>query len=167
MNRVLERAMAYLHISLPQAFAHGDPKECFKRFEICCRANAWDADAKAAKLPTLLAGEALAVWLELEEAEQGNYTVTKKKIVKRMAPLCFSSLDGFHWRKLHPGEALSLFLQELKRLLEQTMPDLEAEAPKQLLCHQFLTGLTPAVSRQLRVTGEVQDLHPTSIGPMR
>ena len=60
--------MAYLHISLPQAFAHGDPKECFKRFEICCRANAWDDDAKAAKLPTLLAGEALTVWLELEEA---------------------------------------------------------------------------------------------------
>ena len=45
--------MAYRHISLPQPFAHGDPKDWFKRFEICCRANAWDDDAKAAKLPTV------------------------------------------------------------------------------------------------------------------
>ena len=65
--------MAYRHISLPQPFVHGDPEEWFKRFEICCRADAWNDDAKAANLPTLLEGEALAVWLELEKAEQGNY----------------------------------------------------------------------------------------------
>ena len=78
--------MAYRHISLPQPFVHGDPNEWFKRFEICCRANAWDNAAQAAKLPTLLEGEALAMWLELEEAEQGNYDVAKNKIVKRIAP---------------------------------------------------------------------------------
>ena len=85
----------------------------------------------------------------MEEAEQGDYEVAKKKIVKRMAPLGFSSLDGFHSQKLHPGEALSVFLHELKSLLERAMPDLDAEACKQLLLHQFLTGLPPAVSRQL------------------
>ena len=63
-NRVRESAMAYRHISLPQPFVHGDPNEWFKRFEICCRANAWDNAAQAAKLPTLLEGEALAIWLE-------------------------------------------------------------------------------------------------------
>ena len=83
------------------------------------------------------------MWLELEEAGH---------------PLLCSSLDGFHWQKLHPGEALSVFLYKLKSLLEQTMPDLDAEAPKHLLFHQFLTGLTPAVSRQLRATGKGHDL---------
>ena len=38
------------------------------------------------------------------------------------------------------------------------MPDLGAETRKQLLLHQFLTGLPPAVSRQLRATGEIYDL---------
>ena len=150
--------MAYRHISLPQPFAQGDPKEWFRRFEICCKANAWDADAKAAKLPTLLEGEALAVWLELEEAEQGDYEVARGKIMKRMAPLGFTSLEDFHSRKLHPGEALSVFLHELKSLLEQAMPDLDAQTRKQLLLHQFLTGLPTVVSRQLRATGEIHDL---------
>ena len=40
------------------------------RSEICCKANAWEAEIIALKLPTLLEGEALAVWLELTDAEQ-------------------------------------------------------------------------------------------------
>ena len=38
------------------------------------------------------------------------------------------------------------------------MPDLDAEVHKQLLLHQFLIGLPPAVSGQLRAAGEVHDL---------
>ena len=53
---------------------------------------------------------------------------------------------------------MSAFLHELKSLLEQAMPDLDAEAHKQLRLHQFLTGLPPAVSRQLRAADEVHDL---------
>ena len=33
---------------------------------------------KAVKMPTLLEGEALAVWLELNEEEQGDYKTVKK-----------------------------------------------------------------------------------------
>ena len=54
----------------------GDVREWFQRFEICCKANAWDDAKKALKLPTLLEGEALAVWLELSEAEQADYKIT-------------------------------------------------------------------------------------------
>jgi len=53
------------HVSLPKTFDTGKASEWFQRFEICCRANGWDNDRKALKLPTLLEGEALAVWLEL------------------------------------------------------------------------------------------------------
>ena len=84
--------------------------------------------------------------------------MAKNKIVKRKAPPGFASLEDFHSRKLHPGEVLPVFLHELKSLLEQAMPDLGAETCKQLLLHQFLTRLPPAVSRQLRATGEINDL---------
>ena len=43
--------------------------------------NAWNDDTKAAKLPFRLGGETVAVWLELKEAEQGNYEIAKKKTV--------------------------------------------------------------------------------------
>ena len=58
------------HISLPKTFTSGDVSEWFKRFEICCTANEWNAATKALKLPTLLEGEALAIWLELSDDDQ-------------------------------------------------------------------------------------------------
>ena len=47
------KLMANKHISLPSAFAAGDPTE------ICCRANEWSDAVKALKLSTLLESEPL------------------------------------------------------------------------------------------------------------
>jgi len=57
------------------------------------------------------------VLLDVEEAEQGIYEVAKKKIVKSMTPLCFTSLENFCLRKLHLRS--TVILAELKGLLEQ------------------------------------------------
>ena len=70
-------------------------------------------------------------------------------------PMEFVSLDEFHRRKLRPGEAVSIFVHELKKLLEQSMPSLDKPAKEKLILHQFLAGLLDAVSKQLRATGEV------------
>ncbi|KAL5503414.1 hypothetical protein EMCRGX_G010362 [Ephydatia muelleri] len=75
------------HVSIPKPFASGDAGEWFKRFEICCKANAWDEKAKVLKLPTLLEGEALATWMELSEDEQGDYGAAKQKMIERMVPV--------------------------------------------------------------------------------
>ena len=64
----------------------------------------------------------------------------------------------FQKRKMLPGEAISLYLHELKMLLDQAMPVLAAEAKQQLLVHQFLAGLPVSVSRQLRATGDTKVL---------
>ncbi len=53
--------MASKHI-IPSVFAEGDLTEL----------NDWNDETKAKKLPTLLEGEALAIWLELTEAEKAN-----------------------------------------------------------------------------------------------
>ena len=82
-NPFAKERMAQRHISLPKTFASGDISEWLKRFEICCKANAWEAEIKALKLPTLLEGEALAVWLELTDAEQGDYAGNCEEEVDR------------------------------------------------------------------------------------
>ena len=38
------------------------------------------------------------------------------------------------------------------------MPGLDKKAGKQMLIHQFLTGLPTTISQQLRVTGEMNEL---------
>jgi len=108
------------------------------------------------KLPTLLEGEALAVWLELTEEEQKDYKVTKKKIIDAIQPMSFISLDDFHKCVLHPEEPLSLYVHKLKQLLTQAMPGIAPQTSEQLLLHQFLMDLPHEVSKQLRATNTLK-----------
>ena len=66
-------------------------------------------------------------------------------------------MDEFR-RKMQPGEALSIFVHVLKKLLEQATPRLDKKGQDQLLLHQFLAVIPDAVSRQLRATGETKML---------
>ena len=161
MTVVVRRMSTSKHISLPKTFSSGDVDEWFSRFEICCKANEWNGATKAAKLPTLLEGEALAVWFELSEEDKEDYSKAKKTIKSKLLPPVFSALDKFKQRSMLPGETLPLFLHDLKRLLDQAMPDLPRDAREQLILHQFLSGLPTTISKQLRSTGETQRLETT------
>jgi len=133
--------MSERHTSLPKPFASGDANEWFQRFDICSRANGWEDATKALKLPTLLEGEALASWMELTDEQQGSYEEAKKRLLETMMPIEFVSLDDFHHRKLRPGEALSVFVHDMKKLLDYAMPGLDKTARDQLFldppgCHE-------------------------------
>ena len=45
------------------------------------RDNQWNDATKAVKLPTLLEGEALAIWLGLSEEEQDDFVIAKEKLM--------------------------------------------------------------------------------------
>ena len=75
-----------------------------------------------------------------------------------MGPVQFVSMDDFHHCQLLPSESLSVFVHELKWLLHQAMSEADAATRKQLLIHQFLTGILVEVSKQLRAVGEIDDL---------
>jgi len=104
------------HISVPKPFSSRDVSEWLRQFEICSKANKWNEETQALKLPTLLEGEALAVLLELLE-EQSSMETIKRKFKEKMRPMKFISLGQFHARKLHPGEPFSVFTYDLKQLL--------------------------------------------------
>ena len=78
------------------------------------RISTWNDEAKARKLPTLLEGEALAIWLELSEEQKADYKGAKEQLIKKMAPTEFVYLEEFHSRKMWPGEAIALYLHDLK-----------------------------------------------------
>ena len=65
---------------------------------------------KAKKMPTLLEGEALAIWLDLSTGEQANYKEAKERITAPLAPMSFVSLDDFHARCLRPDKLLSVYI---------------------------------------------------------
>eukprot|EP00731_Ephydatia_muelleri_P013328 Em0007g638a len=148
------------HVSLPKPFASGNVHEWFVWFDICSDAKKWDDDTKAVKLPTLLEGEALAAWLEISTEAKETYAKTKKELLTALSSTSFNILEKFQ-RKMFPGEALPVFLHDIKQLLEQAMPGLDAEAKEQLLLHQFVAGLPPAFSKPLRAAGNTTDLWST------
>ena len=80
--------------------------------------------------------------------EQKDFEVAKRKIIGRMGPLRFVSLDDFQGQWLRPGELLSVIVHDLKQLLEQAVPDTQGTTRDQLLRHQFLTGLPTQVSNR-------------------
>ena len=84
--------------------------------------------------------------------------MTVQKLKEKLAPSGFSSLETFHTQKLQPGEALSLFVQDLKQKLQQAMPDVGGAARDQLLLHQFLAGLPVQICKQLWEAGDVTSM---------
>ena len=135
-------------------FSDGDAREWFQRFEIC----QWDGAKKALKLPTLLEGDGLAIWLKFSMEQKADYAIPKEQLIAKMVPTEFVSLKEFCSRKLRPGEAITLYLYDLKRLLHQAMPEMEADVSNPLFLHQFLSGLPTPISRQLCVTGDRKEL---------
>jgi hypothetical protein len=150
--------MANAHISLPKPFASGNVHEWFVRFDICSDANKWNDETKAVKLPTLLEGEALASWLELSPEAKKTYARAKDEILAAMTSTSFNGLERFRQRKMVPGEALPVFVHDIKQLLDQAMPGLDAKAKEQLLLHQFMAGLPATISKQLRATASTTTL---------
>ena len=106
--------MASKHVSIPKSFTDGDAQEWFQCFEICAAANEWTDATKLLKLPTLLKGEVLVVWLEFYTESTADYTTAKKNLNSKMALTEFVSLEEFHSHKLRLGEAIALYLHDLK-----------------------------------------------------
>ena len=73
-------------------------------------------------------------------------------------PTGFVTLDQFHQRKLMPGESLSVFIHDMKIMLEHAMPKINGETRNRLLLHQLMAGLPSEINKQLRATGETKDL---------
>jgi len=95
------------------------------------------------------------VWLELSTESLADYATVKKRLISKMTPTEFITLQEFHSYKLCPAEAIALYLHDLKQLLKQAIPGLAA---KPLLLHHFLVGLTGPISRQLRAIGVADNL---------
>ena len=66
-----------------------------------------------------------------------------------MKSTSFTTLERFRQRKMVPGEALLVFLHDLKQLLEQAMPGLDS-ADKETLAASVCGGPSSANSYEQR-----------------
>ena len=126
------------HVSIPKPFSSGDVVEWFQRFNLCSDANKWEDEVKAVKMPTLLEGEALAAWLDLAEGLRDG---TEATYIDGLMSIAFTLLNKFHARKLLPGESLTVFSHDLRKLIVRAMPEIDSKARDQLLAWTFISSL--------------------------
>ena len=67
-------------------------------------------------------------------------------------------MDDFHCGKFRPGEAISLYVHNLQKLLSHALSEAVRDMKEPLLLHLFLAGIPKITARQLRASGKVTTL---------
>ena len=109
--------MSDKHVSLPKAFSGGDWNEWLLRFDICAEANGWKNDVRVVKLPTLLEGEALAIFTEIGEDERKDYHKALKKAF-HPTEAQFSVLKQFEKKAIASGRVSTHVLAPSEKTFE-------------------------------------------------
>ena len=104
-------------------------------------------------VPLRLAGGAFAVYQQLEESDKKDYDKIKEALISAFALDQYEAYEQFERRKLRPGEAVDVFVADLRRLagLFGGMPD------SSLAC-AFVTKLPESARRALRAGTRIEGM---------
>ena len=101
-------------------------------------------------LPLFLDGPAYAVYSEMPEADKKDSNLVAAALKEAFGLNSFLAYEEFTSRRWRDGEAVDVYLAELRRLAK--LADVETDS---LLRRQFIVGLPVAVSRELRAMRQV------------
>ncbi len=136
---------------LPDKFSSGDFVAWLRSYECCATANGWSADARFKKLPAFLRGQASSYYFSLADEEKDTYQNLTDSLRKLLCPVGAREqfFADFELRSLRPDEDPSLFLWDLRQILDKADPDMSAKARTALLSRQFMKGLPDEVRLKL------------------
>ena len=105
-------------------------------------------------LPLFLTGEAFAVYDGLAMKDKNDYEALKASLTKAFSLNKFSAYEAFVSRRLAQGEAVDVYLSELRRLGRLVSKDL----PEEWLKCAFVNGLPDDVKLQLKAATAVDSM---------
>ena len=146
-----------LDLPLPEITVE-DFKRAWTRFELVANAKDWNEDKQKVILPMLLCGKLVDIYLTIDEETRGNLQHLKTALMRQAGLLRdpLTAGQSFMTRRQGPSESVNDFATDLKRLFVESYPD--EEITSAILLQRFLTGLLPAIARQLLLKGK-----PTSL----
>ena len=142
-----------LDLPLPEITVE-DFKRAWTRFELVADAKDWNENKRKVILPTLLRGKLVDIYLTIDEETRGNLQHLKKALMRHAGLLRdpLTACQSFMTRRQGPSESVNDFATDLKRLFAESYPD--EEIILAILLQRFLTGLLPAIARQLLLKGK-------------
>ena len=78
--------------------------------------------------------------------------------------MAFSLLDDFNCRRLQPGEAISMYVHDLRNFLMHAIPNMETSNKGATTVTSIFdrNSRTETIAKQLRASGEVTTLDPAT-----
>ena len=114
-------------------------------------------DVKAL-IPLYLDGTAFAVYEQLSDEEKDDAEKIKEALTEAFGQSKFSAYDSFRQRSWVPGEAVDVFLSDLRRLAR-----LAGVHSEELIRCAFVCGLPVDVSSQLRTSARILEADMSTI----
>lgn len=121
-------------------------------------ANLKNIEELASFIPLYLEGPAFAVYDQLSETAKQSSGSIEKALLSAFAQDQFSAYDSFRTRSWTPGEAVDVFLADLRRLSRLA----QIESDVVIRC-AFICGLPVDVSAQLRASAQISSLELTKV----
>ena len=101
-------------------------------------------------LPLFLEGDAFAVYDELSEESKGSILKIEQALLNAFAQNRYSAYDTFRQRNWCPGEAVDVYMSDVRRLARLA----KIENDDVIRC-AFICGLPSDVSAQLRISSTI------------
>lgn len=114
-----------------------------EQFNLCAAANDWDDEQQLILLPTFLKDDAFLMYMGFADDDKS----TKKKLVERLTKAfrpperARACMNEFLTRNKQRDETFEHYVYDLKQMLNQAVPALDASARDTLLMTQFVNGL--------------------------
>ena len=104
-------------------------------------------------LPLFLEGDAFAVYDELSEESKGSILKIEQALLNAFAQNRYSAYDTFRQRNWCPGEAVDVYMSDVRRLARLA----KIENDDVIRC-AFICGLPSDVSAQLRISSTINSM---------
>lgn len=101
-------------MSVYEGSASGDFAEWVTKFEVVCRLQKYK-DLESI-IPLVLKGPAFAVYMQLSAVDKNDYESIKGALTKAFCIGSVQAYELFRQRSLQPGEAIDVFVADLRRL---------------------------------------------------
>ena len=126
----------------------GDVATWLKKFKLVARLKR--VETLSAFIPLYLEGNAFEVFDQLEEDDKEDASKIEEALLNAFAQSNFDAYDAFRQRSWRTGEAVDVYLADLRRLAR--LAEIENDI---LLLRAFVVGFPSDISNQLRAATDI------------